>query len=194
MFIDPEKNEILFDDAQSIIEEFADVEDPRSPINRKHLLGDLIVICIMAVISGCDGPLAIGNWAQKKKKWLTENLELPHGIPSHDTIGRLLALLKPEAFQRCFQSWIARIAPQQSTKIGQIAIDGKVLKRSHNQAQSLGALWLVSAWSVDQGLSLGQLATEEKSAAITECERRTLPSIRGFRALRFIALFVRILG
>jgi len=85
------------------------LEDPRVNINRRHLLGDLIVISSMAVIAGADGPLAIGTWAEKNQ-WLTKRLQLPHGIPSHDTIGRLLAALKPPAFQRCFQSWIASVS------------------------------------------------------------------------------------
>lgn len=156
-----------FDDVDSIIQEFGDLDDPRSTINRHHVLGDLIVICIMAVIAGADGPLAIGTWAENNKDWLNERLELPHGIPSHDTIGRLLAALSPTAFQTCFESWIASVtAPDGVEDLKQIAIDGKVLRRSHDRRKGLGPLWLVSAWSVDRGISLGQLATEEKSNEI----------------------------
>ena len=82
-----------------ILQEFQSLEDRRVNINRRHLLGDLIVICIMAVIAGVDGPLAIGTWAENNKQWLTKRLQLPHGIPSHDTIGRLLATLKRSVFQ-----------------------------------------------------------------------------------------------
>lgn len=156
-----------FDDVDSIMQEFGDLDDPRSTINRHHVLGDLIVICIMAVIAGADGPLAIGTWAENNKDWLNERLELPHGIPSHDTIGRLLAALSPMAFQTCFESWIASVtAPDGVEDLKQIAIDGKVLRRSHDRRKGLGPLWLVSAWSVDRGISLGQLATEEKSNEI----------------------------
>lgn len=164
---DAQNEIVLFDDPQSILEEFAELPDPRSTINRKHLLGELLVICILAVIGGSDGPLSIGTWAQQQRKWLLANLKLPNGIPSHDTIGRLLASLKPDAFQKCFQSWIARIRPQDEMSSEQIAIDGKVLRRSHDKSKSLGALCLVSAWSVDRGLSLGQLAAEAKSNEIT---------------------------
>ena len=157
-----------FDDVDSILNEFGELDDPRSTINRQHLLGDLIVICIMAVIAGADGPLAIGTWAENNKQWLSKRLELPHGIPSHDTIGRLLAALCPIAFQSCFESWIASISTAESTDdVKQIAIDGKVLRRSHDRRRGLGPLWLVSAWSVDRGISLGQLATDEKSNEIT---------------------------
>jgi len=97
-------------DVDSILQKFQSLEDPRVNVNRRHLLGDLIVICIMAVITGADGPLAIGTWAENNKQWLTKRLQLPHGIPSHDTIGRLLAALKPSVFQRCFESWIASVS------------------------------------------------------------------------------------
>lgn len=157
-----------FDDVDSILKQFGDLDDPRSSVNRHHLLGDLIVICIMAVIAGADGPLAIGTWAENNEQWLSERLELPHGIPSHDTIGRLLAALSPKAFQSCFESWIASVTIADDVEdLNQIAIDGKVLRRSHDRRKSLGPLWLVSAWSVDRGISLGQLATDEKSNEIT---------------------------
>ena len=163
------------DDVGSILECFEDLEDPRSSVNRKHLLGDLIVISICAVIAGADGPQAIGVWAASNRDWLKQHLELPHGISSHDTIGRLLALLKPAAFQTCFQNWIRTLRtgdePTASeTTCGEqevIAIDGKALRRSHDRKHNLGALFLVSAWSVEHGVSLGQLATEEKSNEIT---------------------------
>ena len=96
------RRQIDSEDVVSILDFFKDLEDPRSTINRKHLLGDLIVICVLAVIAGADGPQAIGRWAQSKQAWLRRRLKLPHGVPSHDTIGRLLALLKPAAFQQCF--------------------------------------------------------------------------------------------
>jgi len=163
------------DDVGSILECFEDLEDPRSHVNRKHLLGDLIVIAICAVIAGADGPKAIGVWAASNREWLKRHLELPHGIPSHDTIGRLLALLKPAAFQTCFQNWIRTLRTNDESTVDDtgskrqevIAIDGKALRRSHDRKHNLGALFLVSAWSVEHGVSLGQLATEEKSNEIT---------------------------
>jgi predicted transposase YbfD/YdcC len=173
-------------DAEDILEisaHFGKLEDPRSHINQKHLLGDLMVICVCAVLSGCDGPIAIGDWAKAKAAWLQRHLELPHGIPSHDTIGRLLMALKPTAFQACFANWVAAIVKakeQQPNEAGQpsdptpvaaalrhIAIDGKTLRRSHDRRKGLGPMHLVSAWAVDCGVSLGQLATEEKSNEIT---------------------------
>ena len=163
------------DDVGSILECFEQLEDPRSHVNRKHLLGDLIVMAICAVVAGADGPKAIGVWAKSNYEWLKQHLELPHGIPSHDTIGRLLVTLKPAAFQTCFQNWIRVLrmddestADSPSAKKQEvIAIDGKALRRSHDRKNDLGVLFLVSAWSVERGLSLGQLATEEKSNEIT---------------------------
>jgi len=159
---------IQFDNVDSILEEFKDLHDPRSHVNRRHLLGDLIVISIMAVIAGADGPSAIGAWAKSNAEWLKQHLELPAGIPSHDTFERLLKALEPKAFQSCFVAWIARVVPdEKAPDLKQIAIDGKALRRSHDRRNDLGALFLVSAWSVDRDLSLGQLATEEKSNEIT---------------------------
>ena len=161
--------ESIGDDVNSIIACFGHLEDPRSSVNRKHLLGDLIVISICGVIAGGDGPKAIGAWAASNRDWLKQHLELPYGIPSHDTIGRLLAVLKPAAFQNCFQNWIRtlRTGESASGKEEVIAIDGKALRRSHDRKHNLGALFLVSAWSVEHGVSLGQLAIEEKSNEIT---------------------------
>lgn len=162
------------DDVVSILEYFGELEDPRSTINRRHLLGDLIFISICAVIAGADGPKAIGVWAQSNHTWLELYLKLPNGIPSHDTIGRLLATLKPKAFQTCFERWIKSLrqhnqATSSDTAASRevIAIDGKALRRSHDRKKDLGALFLVSAWSVQNGISLGQLATEAKSNEIT---------------------------
>jgi predicted transposase YbfD/YdcC len=162
-------------EVESMQDYFRSLEDPRSTINRKHLLGDLIVISICAVIAGADGPKAIGIWALSNGAWLLDHLELPYGIPSHDTIGRLLALLRPEAFQTCFQKWIEALTEPASQDLMKmtpspqkgIAIDGKALRRSHDRKNKLGALFLVSAWSVENGVSLGQLATEAKSNEIT---------------------------
>lgn len=166
--------EAFQEDVVSIQEFFKDLEDPRSTINRVHLLGDLIVISICAVIAGADGPKAIGIWAKSNRAWLERVLELPGGIPSHDTIGRLLATLTPKAFQSCFESWIKSLrqrdradTPDEASSQEVIAIDGKALRRSHHRKKNLGPLFLVSAWSVQNGISLGQLATAEKSNEIT---------------------------
>jgi predicted transposase YbfD/YdcC len=157
-------------DVVSVREFFKELKDPRSAVNRKHLLGDIIVICICAVVAGADGPLAIGMWAESKKEWLKTILELPHGVPSHDTIGRVLATLKPAAFQSCFEKWIAYLQSRAEVSLGKltprIAIDGKALCQSFDKRNKLGPLFVVSAWSVTCGISLGQLAIAEKTSEI----------------------------
>lgn len=159
---------------ESIIDHFRSLPDPRHTKNQRHLLIEVIVISVCGVIVGCEGPTAIERWAKAKQDWLKQVLELPNGIPSHDCIRRILLALKPEAFQRCFEKWIESClispfdsASNDSVSTGQIAIDGKTLRRSHDQASGLGPLHLVSAWAADQGVSLGQVATEQKSNEIT---------------------------
>lgn len=153
---------------EDILKDFAGLPDPRSHVNQRHLLGDVIVISIMAVIAGAEGPKAIGVWASSNEAWLRERLTLPAGVPSHDTIGRVLMTLSPTAFQTCFEQWIKRLTgKREEGQLDIIAIDGKALRRSHAAAAGLGPLFLVSAWAVQRGLSLGQLATEAKSNEIT---------------------------
>jgi len=159
---------------ESIIDHFQSLSDPRFNKNRRHLLVDVIVISVCGIIVGCEGPTAIERWAKAKQDWLKEVLTLPNGIPSHDCIRRILLALKPEAFQQCFETWIQTCLSSASgrpsdTNAGTsyIAIDGKTSRRSHDKASGLGALHLVSAWAADHGVSLGQVATEDKSNEIT---------------------------
>ena len=150
---------------RSIVNHFESLPDPRHTCNRRHLLVDVISIAVCGVIVGCSGPSAIERWAKAKKEWLKEVLALPNGIPSRDCIRRILCALKPEAFQTCFQSWMASLLSEDDDKT--VAIDGKAMRRSHDRAAGLGPLPRVSAWAREHGLSLGQVATEEKSNEIT---------------------------
>jgi predicted transposase YbfD/YdcC len=153
--------------SKSIVKHFESLPDPRHQRNRRHLLVDVIVIAVCGVMVGCEGPTAIHRWAKAKEDWLRELLELPHGIPSRDCLRRVLSALRPEAFQRCFQNWIAESFASEEGVQRHIAIDGKTLRRSHDRGQVLGPLHVVSAWASQQGLALGQLATDEKSNEIT---------------------------
>jgi predicted transposase YbfD/YdcC len=153
---------------ESIGSYFQSLSDPRHTRNRRHLLLDVVVIAICAMVSGCDGPTAIHRWAANRLDWLQGFLALPNGIPSRDCIRRLLMALKPEAFQRCFQDWIAdAIHTDGGGAKRLIAIDGKTCRRSHDQAHGLGALHVVSAWATEEGIALGQVAAQEKSNEIT---------------------------
>ena len=147
---------------------FESLSDPRHTRNRKHLLVDIAVISVCGILCGCDGPTAIHRWAALQGDWLSQHLTLPNGIPSRDCIRRLLLALKPEAFQRCFQDWITdAIATDDSNQKRLVAIDGKTNRRSHDHAKDLGALHIVSAWASEDGIALGQVATDAKSNEIT---------------------------
>jgi Transposase len=119
------------------------------------------------VIAGAEGPSDIFEWAEVHQQKLTKILKLEHGIPSRDTIRRTLESIKPEVFQKCFLEWLDMFREKNVIDKEHIAIDGKTLRRSHDRKKHLGALHIVSAWSSEQGISLGQLATEEKSNEIT---------------------------
>ena len=154
-----------------IVSHFTDLPDPRTDINRRHLLIDVIVISICGVLAGADGPVAIEVWAKLNKEWLQKYLTLPNGIPSHDTIGRVLELINPKAFQECFVGWLKSLNneaddPEKRDK-PIYAIDGKTMRRSHDKRHGLGPLHIVSVWATEQGISLGQIATEEKSNEVT---------------------------
>ena len=157
-------------DLGSIGSYFESLDDPRHLRNRKHLLVDIAVIAVCAIICGCEGPTAIHRWAKHRQSWLSQYLALPNGIPSRDCIRRLLIVLKPEAFQRGFQAWIsdtilANANANDSDRL--VAIDGKTCRGSRDRAKDLGALHIVSAWATEEGIALGQVATDAKSNEIT---------------------------
>jgi predicted transposase YbfD/YdcC len=156
---------------KEVVRHFQQLEDPRSPVNRLHPLESVIVIAIMAVLAGANGPTAIAKWARMKAEVLLKLLDLPYGIPRKDVFRRVLATLKPDAFQACFTMWLTalRAAAAEAAGVEQptLAIDGKTLRRSHDRHRGLGALHSVSVWASEFGLTLAQVATEEKSNEIT---------------------------
>lgn len=157
-------------DAVNLLRFFDELPDPRSKVNRLHRLGDVIVIAICAVMAMADGPTAIAQWAKLNEAWLRRHLKLPNGIPGKDTFRRVLSLLHPAAFQQCFQEWLNSLSVSADDGSGSnrhIAIDGKTLRRSHDKKNGLGPLHIVSAWASDRGITLGQVATDEKSNEIT---------------------------
>jgi predicted transposase YbfD/YdcC len=154
-----------------VVRHFEALADPRSSVNQLHPLPSVVVISVMAVLAGAGGPTAIAKWANLKADYLQKLLPLPNGIPQKDVYRRVLAALQPEAFQLCFTDWLMslRARAAQATGIAQpvIAIDGKSDRRSHDRKNGLGPLHAVSAWASEYGLSLGQVATDEKSNEIT---------------------------
>lgn len=149
----------------SLFDHFAELDDPRIERTKRHLLLDIVALSICAVIAGAEGWEDIEEFGKQKLDWLKKFLQLPNGIPSHDTINRVFRRLKPDQFQRCFATWIASLHTALGLK--QIAIDGKTLRRSFDRASAKNALHLVSAWSVENHLSLGQVAVDQKSNEIT---------------------------
>lgn len=153
-----------------IVCHFESLEDPRSSINRHHPLISVVVIALMAVLSGADGPTAIRKWAESKSELLRRVLDLPKGMPSKDVFRRVLMALDPQAFQACFVSWLESLQVDSGSGASErrtMAIDGKCLRGSHDRRNGMGPLHLVSVWLTEAGLTLAQTATDQKSNEIT---------------------------
>jgi predicted transposase YbfD/YdcC len=154
-----------------VVAYFQGLEDPRSEINRKHPLVSVVVIAVVAVLAGASGPTMIAEWAAFKEGFLASVLPLPYGVPCKDVFRRVLMALKPEAFHECFAAWLRSLRDEAAAETGverpTLAIDGKTLRRSHDRKNGLGALHSVTVWASEYGLSLGQVACDEKSNEIT---------------------------
>lgn len=148
----------------AIIDHFLELEDPRLNRKKDHLLIDIVTITICAVICGADDWVAISKFGIAKQMWFKTFLKLPNGIASHDTFGRVFSLISPEKFQTCFRNWIESIVSVFDNEI--IAIDGKTIRRSHDNGVGKSAIHMVSAWASQNRLTLGQIKTDEKSNEI----------------------------
>jgi predicted transposase YbfD/YdcC len=144
---------------------FAGLTDPRVERTREHKLLDIVILAICAVICGAEGWTDIEEFGQAKLDWFQKFLELPNGIPSHDTFGRLFARLNPEEFERGFVAWVRAVSELTHGQV--IAIDGKKLRRSHHRRLGKTAIHMVSAWATAHNLVLAQRAVDEKSNEIT---------------------------
>jgi predicted transposase YbfD/YdcC len=149
----------------SIVEHFGRLTDPRVEERVEHRLLDIIVIAICGVICGADSWVEIEEFGKARQEWLKGFLDLPNGIPSHDTFGRVFACLSAHQFQACFMSWIEAVFRATAGEIG--AIDGETLRRSYNRGSDKAAIHMVSAWATVNRVVLGQRKTEEKSNEIT---------------------------
>ena len=153
---------------KGLIDAFKELPEYRKNLlNVHHRLHDIIALSVMAIIAGADGPTDIFLWARNHEMELIKLLKLKFGLPSKDTIRRTLQGIEPFAFQQCFLGWIDGFRKNNDTEKEIIAIDGKTLRRSHDRKNDLGALHIVSALAIQNGISLGQIATEEKSNEIT---------------------------
>jgi predicted transposase YbfD/YdcC len=147
----------------ALVDHFSDLEEPRSD-NRSHLLLDIIVIAICAAICDANAWTDVELFGQAKEQWFRSFLELPHGIPSHDTFSRVFARIDAEQFQERFRDWIAAVEERTEGEI--VALDGKQLRRSHDKAAGKKAIYMVSAWASENSLVLGQRKVDDRSNEI----------------------------
>ena len=174
----------------TILDHFAELDDPRVERTRRHKLVDILAIAICATICGADSWVHIELFGKSKLAWFQTFLELPHGIPSHDTFGDVFARLDPVQLQNCFISWtqaIAELLPGEVVR--RRRIDGKTARRSYDRAGKKGAIHRVSAWATQQTLTLGQVKTEEKSNEIT-----AIPQLLGMLDLHGCIVTIDAMG
>lgn len=151
------------------VECFAAVDEPRIERTKVHGLIDILFICVAGTIAGCDGPTDIASFARTQLAWCRRFVELKNGVPSHDTIGRVVSLLKPDQFQKSFLDWVSALASadEESDEPNFVPIDGKTLRGSGGAKHRDNPLHVVSAWATQQGMTLGQVAVDSKSNEIT---------------------------
>lgn len=153
---------------QTLFDHLSIIEDPRIDRTKQHLLIDILVIAVCAVMCGAEGWTEIEEFGRAKEEWFTKFLELPNGIPSHDTFRRVFMLIKPAAFQDSFLNWVKSVFEVSSGSL--VNIDGKQLRGSRSKKEARDGtegLRIVSAWAVENSLVLGQVKTSEKSNEIT---------------------------
>jgi predicted transposase YbfD/YdcC len=162
----------------AICEYFRNLRDPRRDHLKQHLLIDIVTIAVCGVMGGANTWVDMETFALNRQEWLAQFLQLPNGVPSHDTIERVFSLINPRSLQRCLLAWLRRIG--EALDIKHIAIDGKSLRHSVKSSSPHQYLHLVSAWASEARLTLGQVAVDEKSNEITAIPRLLeLLSVRG---------------
>jgi predicted transposase YbfD/YdcC len=171
----------------ALLEHFASVPDPRIERHRWHKLSDILVIAVCAVLSGAESYPAIEDFGTERESWLRQFLELPAGIPSHDTFNRVLRLLDPVELQSCFLRWMQAVAEVTDGEV--VAIDGKALRRSFAKGTSKRAIHMVSAWAAANGVVLGQRKVDTKSNEIT-----AIPALLALLALKGCIVTIDALG
>jgi predicted transposase YbfD/YdcC len=150
---------------RSVLKHFQQIQDPRVDRTKHHGLVEIISIALFAVLSGADTFVAIETYGKAKQAWLEGFLELPYGIPSHDTFARVFAALDPKEFHDGFLAWVSTITEKLGIEV--IHIDGKTSRGSYDRDNNLKALHTVSAWSSEHGLVLAQQKVNDKSNEIT---------------------------
>ena len=153
----------------SVMDHFQDLEDPRIERSKRHGLLDILTIAICAVICGADSWVYVEMFGKSKEEWFRSFLDLPNGIPSHDTFGDVFSRLDPDRFQECFMEWSQAVADLLPGEV--VAIDGKTVRRSHDKRAGKQAIHLVSVWAAANTPTLGQVKTDQKSNEITAIPR-----------------------
>ncbi|WP_410253249.1 ISAs1 family transposase [Sodalinema sp.] len=150
---------------ESVLEHFQNLRDPRVKRTQHHSLVSIVSITLLAVLAGADGFVAIERYGRAKQSWLETFLDLPNGIPSHDTFGRVIGALDPGELEEAFLAWVGGLSEALGVEL--IHIDGKTARGSYDREGQLKALHSVSAWSSEQGLVLAQQRVDSKSNEIT---------------------------
>jgi predicted transposase YbfD/YdcC len=149
----------------SFAQHFEDLQDPRVERTRRHPLINVVFMAVCGVLSGANSIAGIHELAIDRRSWFSRYLDLSHGIPSEDTLGRVLARLDPGVFEKCLLSWIQTVQELTANRV--VAIDGKTLRGSYDRDGGRAAIHMVSAWAGENKLSLGQVVVAEKSNEIT---------------------------
>lgn len=144
---------------------FGNIDDPRRTYLNDHPLINIITIALCAVIAGAEGWTEVEMFGQQKKEWLSRFLDLKHGIPSHDTFGRVFARINPEQFRQSFLGWVQAVFQVTDGQV--IAVDGKELRRSHDKSLGKRAIRMISAWATANRIVLGQRKVGNRSSEIT---------------------------
>ncbi len=145
-------------------------DDPRRPQARHHSLEAILLIAILAIICGADNGTEVEFFGLQKQAWRETFLDLPHGIPSHDTFGRVFGLLNPPPLEACFAAWVQSLAA--TLQEGIVAVDGKATRGSHDQDRRVSPLHLVSVWADEARLVLGQRRVDDRSNELTAIPAR----------------------
>lgn len=170
----------------SLIGCMQEVPEPRAPYNQKHKFLDIIIIAITAILCGMDTWNEIEDWANSKKDWLGRFLELPGGIPSHDTINRVFQMMDPKKFHDAFFRWTGAVAGKIE---GVVAIDGKTVRRSRDNSKENRPIHVVSAWASEASLVLGQMRVNEKTNEI-----KAIPELLDILCLKGCVVTIDAMG
>jgi len=182
----------MVSDAMLSFEEcFQAIDDPRMVPRCTHSLHSILFVAVAATIAGADGPEDMAKFAKRKTQWLKRFVDLEEGVPSHDTMGRVLGVIRPKQFQDAFLSWISSLASLRNSEGNPIflPIDGKTMRGSYTKADKSDMLHIVSAWASAQGITLGQVAVDSKSNEIT-----AIPELLGMLELHGAIVSIDAMG